>query len=56
MWMDGMDDALEEAYEARPWRWYVVDTENNKIIAKCGLAPFNMDGKMAVIKEACATK
>ena len=25
MWMDAMDDKLEKTYEARPWRWYIVD-------------------------------
>ena len=48
MWMDSMDDRLEAAYEARPWRQYVLDTENNKITAKIGLAPFNMAGKLKV--------
>ena len=24
MWMDSMDDQLEAAYEARPWRQYVL--------------------------------
>jgi len=54
MWMDGMDDKLEAMYEARPWRQYVVEVATGKIIAKLGLAPFNMNGKMKVIKEACA--
>merc|ERR1711918_156307 len=55
MWMDTMDDNLEALYEARPWRQYVIDTTTNKVVAKIGLAPFNMDGKIAVIKKACAT-
>lgn len=54
MWMDCMDDALEDAYEARPWRWYVMDVTTGKITAKLGLAPFNMDGKCAVISKATA--
>ena len=54
MWMDGMDDQLEAAYEARPWRWYVLDAETCKVIAYTGLAPFNMKGKLAKIKAACA--
>ena len=54
MWMDQMDDTLEAVYEARPWRQYVIDTDTNKIIAKIGLAPFNMVGKMKVIKDACS--
>ena len=53
MWMDAMDDKLEATYEARPWRQYVIDAASGKIIAKLGLAPFNMNGKMKVIKEAC---
>ena len=54
MWMDTMDDNLEALYEARPWRQYVVDVTTGKVVAKIGLAPFNMDGKCAVIKKACA--
>ena len=56
MWMDTMDDNLEALYEARPWRQYVIDVTTNKVVAKIGLAPFNMDGKIAVIKKACANK
>jgi len=55
MWMDGMDDTLEAAYEARPWRWYVVDIASGTVITSTGLAPFNMKGKLAKIKEATAT-
>jgi len=54
MWMDTMDDNLEATYESRPWRWYVIDAESAKVIAFTGLAPFNMDGKIEVIKKACA--
>lgn len=53
MWMDTMDDTLEAAYEARPWRWYVIEAESGKVIACTGLAPFNMAGKIAKIKAAC---
>ena len=51
--MDGMDDALEAAYEARPWRWYVIEVATGKVISSTGLAPFNMKGKLAKIKAAC---
>jgi len=53
MWMDGMDDKLEAIYEARPWRWYVVEAESGKVVACTGLAPFNMKGKLAKIQAAC---
>lgn len=53
MWMDEMDDKLEATYEARPWRQYVIDAESGQIIAKLGLAPFNMKGKLKTIKKAC---
>jgi len=55
MWMDTMDDALEAAYEARPWRWYVIEAESGKVIACTNLAPFNMAGKLDKIKKACMT-
>jgi len=54
MWMDTMDDNIEATYEARPWRQYIIEAASGKIIAVLGLAPFNMDGKLAVIKSACA--
>lgn len=49
-----MDDKLEATYEARPWRWYVLDVPSMKVIASTGLAPFNMKGKIAKLKEATA--
>jgi hypothetical protein len=39
MWMDSMDDFLEAAYEARPWRQYIIEAATGKIVAKLGLAP-----------------
>ena len=48
------DDNIEATYEARPWRQYIIEAASGKIIAVLGLAPFNMDGKLAVIKSACA--
>merc|ERR1712070_236326 len=56
MWMDSMDDSLEATYEARPWRQYVIEPESGNVIAKLGLAPFNMAGKIKVIKDACKDK
>jgi len=54
MWMDGMDDKLEAAYEARPWRWYVIEAKSGKVLSSTGLAPFNMKGKIAKMKYATA--
>jgi len=54
MWMDTMDDELEATYESRPWRQYVIEVESGKIIERLGLAPFNMKGKVAAMKAACA--
>jgi len=53
MWMDGMDDALEATFEARPWRQYVIEAATGKIVFKMGLAPFNMAGKLRALKAAC---
>lgn len=55
MWMDTLDDKLEVLYEARPWRWYVLEVSTGKIVDGISLAPFNMAGKIKVIKKACAT-
>jgi len=54
MWMDAMDDKLEAAYEARPWRWYVIQASTGKIIDGTNLAPFNMAGKLRKLKAATA--
>jgi hypothetical protein len=54
MWMDTLDDTLEALYEARPWRWYVVNVSDDTVIACTGLAPFNMAGKLDIIKKATA--
>jgi len=54
MWMDAMDDKLEALYEARPWRWYVIEAETGKIVTCTGLAPFNMAGKLKKISHVCA--
>lgn len=54
MWMDTMDDNLEALYEARPWRWYVIEAETAKMITCTNLAPFNMAGKLDKLKTACA--
>jgi len=54
MWMDAMDDALEAAYEARPWRQYVIEAETAKVIDSISLTPFNMPGKLKKLKAAVA--
>ena len=54
MWIDTMEDKLEAAYEARPWRAYVMDVKTGKMITATGLAPFNPIGKLNALKEAFA--
>merc|ERR1712146_55378 len=54
MFVDDMDDALEALYEARPWRQYVIEAESGKMIDAIGLTPFNMAGKIEVLKKAVA--
>merc|ERR1719231_2099550 len=39
MWMDAMDDKLEAAYEARPWRWYVLSMPDCKVITSPASPP-----------------
>jgi len=50
MWCDAMDDWAEAAFEARPFRMYVIDTEEQKIVYVAGLTPFNMGAKANDIK------
>ena len=38
MWMDTMDDTLEAAYEARPWRLYVIEADSGRITCKLGVS------------------
>lgn len=44
MFVDGMDDALEAMYEARPWRQYVIEAETGVVVDAIGLTPFNEHG------------
>jgi len=39
--VDGIGDALEHAYEARPERLYVL--KGGKVLWRCGLGPFEYD-------------
>ena len=54
--MDLMDDSLAAKYETRPLRQYVIEAATGQLIAKLGLAPWNMEGKLKVIRDATATK
>ena len=50
---DGMGDALEEAYEARPFRMFILDVSRPDacvVAHKTGLAPFNMGAKFAELR------
>ena len=39
--VDSIDDSLEQGYEARPERLYVV--QQGKVLWRCGLGPFEYD-------------
>merc|ERR1711998_4580 len=54
MVIDDMDNALENAYETRPWRYYVIEAESGKVLSTSSLAPFNIDEKTASMKAALA--
>jgi len=43
--IDDMEDNLERAYEARPYRGYVIDTDTGTVVYASGPAPFNMHAK-----------
>lgn len=47
MVLDSMDDALEAAYETRPWRVYVVEVATGAIAYASGPGPLNLPGKLA---------
>lgn len=49
--IDDMDDKLEAAYEARPFRGYVLDANNGTVVYASGLSPFNMPAKMKDIAK-----
>lgn len=51
MVLDDMSDTLEKAYEARPFRMYIVEAETNKIVFATGLTPFNMQAKTDAIRK-----
>lgn len=51
MVLDSMDDTLEKAWEARPFRFYIVEVETSKVVYASGLAPFNMPAKLQGIRD-----
>ena len=52
MVLDGMDNALEAAYEARPFRAYVLSTKDGTILHKTGLKPFGLPQCRALLQKA----
>jgi len=46
MILDSTDNVLERAYEARPFRWYIIDTTSNKVVYVSGPGPFNVQAKI----------
>jgi len=51
---DALDDALEAAYEARPFRLYLVDLATRKVVFAAGLGPFNVAQKVNAIEATVA--
>ena len=51
MIVDTMSDALETAYEARPFRLYVLNAEDGKIVYAPPICPFNMPTKCKLLKQ-----
>jgi len=50
MVLDGMDDQLEKAYEARPFRVYVIEAKSGIVAHATSLTPFNMPAKVEGLK------
>ena len=46
MVLDGMDDALENAYESRSIRVYMLDTATGNIVYKSGKGPYSIPAKI----------
>jgi hypothetical protein len=46
MVLDGMDDALENAYEARSIRAYILDTATGNVVYKSGKGPYSIPAKI----------
>mmetsp|Transcript_55876 Transcript_55876/g.111993 ORF Transcript_55876/g.111993 Transcript_55876/m.111993 type:complete len:346 (-) Transcript_55876:132-1169(-) len=53
--LDDMDNALEAAYESRPFRFYIIDTEDGTVAHACGMSPFNIPAKVRDIKAFVAS-
>eukprot|EP00959_Pyramimonas_sp_CCMP1952_P390863 8191098-Pyramimonas_sp.AAC.1 len=51
MVMDDMTDSLEEKYEARPFRAYVISARSGQVKYASGVCPFNMQAKMLNISK-----
>ena len=50
-YIDGMDRALETAYEASPWRVYVLDAASSTIAFRTGPGPLNSIAKGRALRD-----
>ena len=53
-YIDGMDRALETAYEASPWRLFVVDAATSKVAFRTGPGPLNGIAKARALRDFLA--
>lgn len=51
MVLDNMEDELEKAYEARPFRIYLLETSTGKVVFRPGVCPFNIPAKTREMQE-----
>lgn len=53
MVVGGMDDALEAAYESRPFRLYLINIDDStpRVLFRTSLAPFNMGSKFQELRS-----
>ena len=49
--LDGMDDALEKAYEARPFRMHLINVKTSTVALQGGVNPLNVPAKLKLIGE-----
>lgn len=54
--LDNMDDSLEKAYEARPFRFFILNIETGTVAYANGMCPFNIPAKIKDIQEFCTSK
>ena len=56
MIVDTLSDALETAYEARPFRMYILNAADGTVVHSPPVGPFNIPTKCRLMKQFLESK